>query len=105
LVVKDTREQTRREFRALAEENAEGPDRRRWHALQTWLEGGEQSVDIPYAGALAEKMADVAVRLRRDFSVVLSLIKSHAILHQATCKRDEDGRIIATPAFVDSSPA
>ena len=88
LVVKDTREQTRSVFRALAEESAEEPDRARWHALQVWLEGGEHRVTIPYAGALAEKMGDVAVRLRRDFSVVLSLIKAHAILHQATRERD-----------------
>jgi hypothetical protein len=98
LVVKDTREQTRRVFRALAEENAREPDWGRWRALQTWLEGGEHRVVIPYAGALAEKMGDVAVRLRRDFSVVLSLIKAHAILHRATRGRDEHGRIIATPA-------
>lgn len=93
-----TREQTRRIFRALAEENAEEPGRERWHALQTWLEAGEHDVTIPYASALAEKMGDVAVRLRRDFSVVLSLIKSHAILHQATRERDDGGRIIATLA-------
>ena len=98
LVVKDTREQTRNVFRALAEESAEEPDRARWHALQLWLEGGEHRVTIPYAGALAEKMGDVAVRLRRDFSVVLSLIKAHAILHQATRERDASGRIIATLA-------
>ena len=53
---------------------------------------------IPYAGVLAEKMGDVAVRLRRDFSVILSLIKAHAILHQATRERDAQGRIIATLA-------
>ena len=98
LVVKDTREQTRRVLRALAEESAEEPDRGRWHALQAWLEGVEHRVTIPYAGSLAEKMGDVAVRLRRDFSVVLSLIKSHAILHQATRERDEYGRIVATLA-------
>jgi len=98
LVVKDTREQTRRVFRAIAEESAEEPDRERWRALQTWLEGGERRVTIPYAGALAEKMGDVAVRLRRDFSVVLSLIKSHALLHRATRERDEHGRIVATLA-------
>jgi hypothetical protein len=98
LVVKDTREQTRRVFRAIAEENIGEPDRQRWHALQTWLEGAGHRVVIPYAGVLAEKMGDVAVRLRRDFSVVLSLIKSHAILHQATRERDTEGRIIATLA-------
>jgi transposase-like protein len=98
LTVTDTREQTRRVFRALADVRTEEPERRRWHALQTWLEAGEHRVDIPYAGALAERMGDVAVRLRRDFSVILSLIKAHAILHQATRKRDAQGRIIATLA-------
>ena len=98
LVVKDTREQTRKVFRAIAEESAEEPDLTRWRALQSWLESGEHRVIIPYAGALAEKMGDVAVRLRRDFSVVLSLIKSHAILHRATRERDEQGRVVATLA-------
>jgi hypothetical protein len=98
ITVTDTREQTRRIFRALAEEGAEEPDRGRWHALQAWLEGGEHRVTIPYAGELAEKMGDMAVRLRRDFSVVLSLVKSHAILHRATRERDEGGRIVATLA-------
>jgi hypothetical protein len=98
ITVTDTREQTRRIFRALADERTEEPDRTRWHALQVWLEGGEHRVDIPYAGALAEKMGDVAVRLRRDFSVVLSLIKAHAILHQATRVRDGGGRVVATLA-------
>src|SRR5215218_8895022 len=98
LTVTDTREQTRRVFRALADGRTEEPDRGRWHALQTWLEAGEHRVTIPYAGALAEKMGDVAVRLRRDFSVILSLIKAHAILHQATRERDEQGRIVATLA-------
>jgi hypothetical protein len=71
ITVADTREQTRRIFRALADESTEEPDRGRWHALQAWLEGAEHRVVIPYAGALAERMGDVAVRLRRDFSVVL----------------------------------
>jgi hypothetical protein len=98
LTVTDTREQTRRVFRALADGSTEEPDRGRWHALQEWLEGGEHRVTIPYAGLLAEKMGDVAVRLRRDFSVVLSLIKAHAILHRATRERDAHGRIVATLA-------
>jgi hypothetical protein len=78
--------------------HAAEPDRGRWYALQIWLESGERSVVIPYASVLAEKTGNVAVRLRRDFSVVLSLIKAHAILHQATRERDEDERIVATIA-------
>jgi hypothetical protein len=96
LTVTDTRDQTRRVFKALAEEQIEEPDRMRWHALQIYLEGAEHRVTIPYAEVLAEKMGDVAVRLRRDFSVILSLIKAHAILHQGTRERDTDGRIVAT---------
>jgi len=34
--------------------------------------------------------------LRRDFSVILSLIKTHTILHQATRERNTEGRIVAT---------
>ncbi|MFO1320474.1 MAG: helix-turn-helix domain-containing protein [Burkholderiales bacterium] len=37
-----------------------------------------------------------AVRLRRDFGQLLALIRAHALLHQATRDRDDDGRIIAT---------
>jgi hypothetical protein len=96
VTVTDTRDQTREVFKALAEDHVEEPDRTRWHALQEWLEGGEHHVSIPYAGVLAEKMSDVAVRLRRDFSVIQSLIKAHAILHQATRERDKEGRIVAT---------
>jgi hypothetical protein len=38
----------------------------------------------------------VAVRLRRDFGTILSLVKAHAILHQRNRQRDDDGSIIAT---------
>jgi hypothetical protein len=38
----------------------------------------------------------VAVRLRRDFGAVLSLIRAHAILHQLNRRRDAQGHIIAT---------
>jgi hypothetical protein len=37
----------------------------------------------------------IDVRLRRDFTTVLHLITSHAILHQATREKDVKGRIIA----------
>lgn len=95
LTVTDTREQTRQIFRSLAS-SPEPPDMTRWIALQSWIEAQDNRVIIPYASRLAERMGDVAVRLRRDFSVVLSLIKTHAILHQATRERDSEGRIVAT---------
>ncbi len=96
LTVTDTREQTRRVFRAISEESVEEPNLGRWQALQVWLESSERQVSVPFATTLAEKIADVAVRLRRDFSVILSLIRAHALLHQTTRERDREGRIVAT---------
>jgi hypothetical protein len=98
LTVTDTREQTRGVLSMLAREEEEEADREPWYALQHWLESPSavRSVTIPYAGALADMVPPLAVRLRRDFGALLSLIRAHAILHQATRERDERGRIIAT---------
>jgi hypothetical protein len=93
--VTDTREQTRRIFLALAD----GPgalDTEKWQALQTWLEMGEARVVIPFARSLAELIPPVAVRLRRDFRLLLSLVEAHTLLHQARRARDEEGAIVAT---------
>ena len=99
LTVADDPEQTRRILRVQAQSDARpeidlGP----WHALQRCLEIGPRAVSIPFAGWLAERCDASAVRLRRDFPQVLSLIRAHALLHQEMRKRDEQGRILATPA-------
>jgi len=52
-------------------------------------------VTVRYARELVEKIPPVAVRLRRDVGSLLALIRSHAVLHQATRERDEHGRIVA----------
>ena len=52
---------------------------------------------VPYAGYLAEHAAASVVRMRRDFGVLLGMIEAHAVLHQVNRKRDQYGRIIATP--------
>jgi hypothetical protein len=97
LTVTDTREQTRDIMAALASDTeAERPDMQSWHALQSWLEGAERRVKIPYAKKLAGSIPPVAVRLRRDFSALLTLIPAHALLHQANRKRDGEGRVVAT---------
>ena len=44
---------------------------------------------------LTNLIPTVAVRLRRDFSAFLSLIRAHAVLHQASRKRNDQGQIIA----------
>ncbi len=96
LTVNDTQEQTRDVLTALAEEDGEVPDLKPWQALQEWLVTAEHRVQIPYAKVLAELIPPVAVRLRRDFPAVLNLIRAHAVLHQATRAKDEQGRIVAS---------
>jgi hypothetical protein len=93
--VTDTRAQTQRIMLALAAP-ADGLETERWLALQNWLEAGEHRVEIPYASALAELIPPVAVRLRRDFRLLLSLIRTHALLAQALRPRDAKGCVVAT---------
>jgi hypothetical protein len=98
----DTPEQTRRVYEVLAELENNDTDPVRWELwreLQEWLAGhGERRVQIPYVVALAHLFPNDATRLRRDFVSMLSLIRSHAILHQATREKDDRGRIVATIA-------
>jgi hypothetical protein len=101
LVVRDDRQQTAGVLRALADRsNGIGPqnvDFQPWHALQTWLElAGAREVTIPYAHELADLTDPAAVRIRRDFGAVISLIRAHAVLQQLTRARDDRGRIVAT---------
>jgi hypothetical protein len=96
LLVTDSREQTADILMAMADEDREPVSMDEWRALQTWLEGQTAQVYIPYAKELASLIPPVAVRLRRDFMAVLQLIRSHAVLHQATRETDERGRIVAS---------
>ena len=70
-----------------------------FHALQTFLALDPTEVVIPFAEALAKLIKPVTVRLRRDHDTLLSLIKAHALLHQGSRERNEEGALIAT--FVD----
>lgn len=95
----DTAEQTKSVLRLLAceaEGNVAVP--LGWHELQEWIPSRDNCVTVPFAEKLADLVPPVAVRLRRDFSTVLSLVTAHAILHQVTRDRDAGGRIVATVA-------
>ena len=92
----DSKEQTQRILAALAAGGGETIDLQPWLDLQSWLQTAEHRAVIPYAAALATVIPPVAVRLRRDFTALLSLISAHAILHQQTRERDGIGRIVAT---------
>jgi hypothetical protein len=100
LTVRDDRELTKSVMELQAEEASGSrlvqPDLAVWHAFQEWLElAGSREVVIPYAPRLAELANPSAVRLRRDFGVVLNLIRTHAMLHQQHRGRDDKGRVIA----------
>jgi hypothetical protein len=95
--VKDTRGQTRAILKALARPLRDGNrDFSVWHSLQEWIALSGNRVAIPYARRLAKRIRPGAVRLRRDFGMVLSLIRAHALLQQATRRRNERGDVIAT---------
>ncbi len=96
LATDDSREQTARVLLELADESNGDRDLERWRDLQRWLADAEHRVTIPYARQLAQQVAPVAVRLRRDFGSLLALIRAHAVLHQASRARDAAGRIVAT---------
>jgi hypothetical protein len=97
LTITDTQEQTAAVFRALAQESDQNKlDLAPWQALQTWLVTGPTGVAIPFADQLAGLVPPLAVRLRRDFKTVLTLIRAHALLHQASRLKDEAGRVVAT---------
>ncbi len=96
LATDDSREQTARVLLELADESDGDGDLEQWRDLQRWLADAEHRVTIPYARQLAQQIAPVAVRLRRDFGSVLALIRSHAVLHQYSRERDGAGRIVAT---------
>ena len=94
----DTADQTKAILRRLARDADDGDDAtlvEPWRQLQSWLAVQDNRVTIPFAEALAELVPPVAVRLRRDFTTVLTLIRAHALLHQRNRMRNQEGRIIA----------
>ena len=101
VTITDTKEQTEAVLLAQARkfsgsEEIAKPDVIKWQALQQWLEGAEHRVIVPYAEHLARMIPGIATRMRRDFPTLLSLIRTHAILHQMTREKDHKGRILAT---------
>lgn len=97
--VSDTPEQTRQVLLAQAGRyDASSLDHSRWQAFGEWVAVGACDVVVPYAGVLADAIVPAAVRLRRDFPTILTLIEAHALIHQINRDRDEKGRVVATVA-------
>jgi len=100
LGVIDTPDQTIAVMQALAADAAPAKtvSYAQWHALQSWFAEGQREVVVPFAAKLADLIPPVAVRLRRDFKLLLTLVRAHALLHRGTRAQDEQGRIVATVA-------
>ena len=100
--VPDSAEQTRLVLHAQANrinQTLATPDLSQWVALQRWLQlAGERQVVVPFAHALADRVPANAVRMRRDFPQLLTVIQTITLLHQHLRERDDQGRIIATPS-------
>jgi len=71
-------------------------DMEEWRSYQEWLTITARPVVVPYAPALSQLVPPAAVRLRRDFKAILSLIQAHALLNVANRKTDARGRTVAT---------
>jgi hypothetical protein len=66
-------------------------------AAQRWLaKGGVCEVVVPFAEVLGDLVYAGAVRMRRDFVQLLTLIQASAMLHQRQRPRDDRGRVVAT---------
>jgi hypothetical protein len=96
LTIDDTTEHTRNVLAHQGQQAAQTlqplPDLERFIDLQRWLASQDvHGVQVPFAPVLAELMPAAAVRVRRDFPQVLSLIKACALLHQAQRAKTPDG--------------
>ena len=98
--IPDSIEQTRLVLHAQvdrASQDIASPELGQLVALQRWLElAAERRVVIPFAHSLADLVPANAIRMRRDFAQLLTVIQTIALLHQLQRTKDSQGRIIAT---------
>ncbi len=101
--IDESQEQTQAIISRKAAQSQEGAferqikiDLSRWEAFQAWLGTADHEVTIPFGKAIGPLIDPRAVRLRRDITKILNLIKAHAVIHQKNRERDNEGRIIAT---------
>lgn len=101
--VAETVEQTHAVLRVIAGAAAgrREPDGgfRSLEALQRRLEDlRDVKVVVPFAEAVVDCMETSPMRMRRDFTTVMTFIKAHALLHYGARRTDEHGVLQATIA-------
>lgn len=94
--VNDTTEQTQEILGTLADAElgivvTKDEIYEKWKQFNAWLEENKIDVIVPYAKELASLINPVATRLRRDFTLILNMIKSHALLHMNHRKKIING--------------
>jgi biotin operon repressor len=100
LEVDTSNEQTRRILKSIAAHfngSRNIIDLTPWHALSKVL-GSPTDVEVPFAVYLAENISDSALRIRRDFTQLLTLIQASAVEYKYQRKQSSTGRTIATMA-------
>ncbi len=100
ITVRDDPDQTRlivQEAGRRAAKGAADVDVSSFVAAQRWLaSGGVHEVAMPFGEVLGDLVYAGAVRMRRDFAQLLTLVQTCALLHQRQRPRDDHGRIVAT---------
>jgi len=76
--------------------HVQNSDLKGWKRFHTEMAELDTRPLVPFAEQLAELVDVTAVRMRRDFPTILTLINAHALLHEASRDRDDQGRILAT---------
>ena len=101
LATDDSKAQTQRVMMAAAraeELQASEPDFSEWHQFDAALDAAIHEVTVPYRAWLALNIPPAVVRLRRDFPMLLALIRTHAMIHERSRKLDKRGWVVATEA-------
>jgi hypothetical protein len=94
--VDESPEQTRRIIKSRKLRNENAADYEPIRGLHTYLAGQDNHVVVPFEDVLTDLIDVSAQRMRRDHERIMDLVEAHAVLHQESRHKDQDGRIVAT---------
>jgi hypothetical protein len=92
----NTPEHRRAVLKARIKRNTSNADYAPIRGLHTYLAGQDNRVLVPFEDELSDRVNVASERILRDYERLMDLIEAHAVLHQETRHRDQDGRIVAT---------
>ncbi|HEV2094026.1 MAG TPA: hypothetical protein VGR18_12765, partial [Rubrobacter sp.] len=92
----NTPEHRRAVLKARTKRNTNTADYTPIKGLHTYLAGQGNRVVVPFEDELTDRVNVASERILRDHERLMDLIEAHALLHQETRERDQDGCIVAT---------